>query len=167
MHLHDLQISWKEIAHWLSHCFNHCLHAPWLLLASPTAESAEKNAPLNIPTEYQDRNEVASKTQTSGLLMAYDCAAPARDQPPILPYLSSLHSGITSSGGMSSRSTAIGVYIYIYMPIHVLEKKGGGIWPCSDCRGLNQITVKYCYPLPLISLCSTCNLVPPHSRLHH
>lgn len=31
-----------------------------------------------------------------------------------------------------------------------VEKKGGGIRPCIDYRGLNKITVKYPYPLPLV-----------------
>lgn len=30
------------------------------------------------------------------------------------------------------------------------EKKGGGLRPCIDYRGLNAITVKYHYPLPLV-----------------
>ena len=29
--------------------------------------------------------------------------------------------------------------------------KDGGLRPCIDYRGLNQITVKYSYPLPLIT----------------
>ena len=31
------------------------------------------------------------------------------------------------------------------------KKKEGGLCPCIDYRGLNQITVKYSYPLPLIA----------------
>ena len=30
-------------------------------------------------------------------------------------------------------------------------KKDGTLWPCIDYRGLNAITVKNCYPIPLIS----------------
>jgi hypothetical protein len=29
--------------------------------------------------------------------------------------------------------------------------KDGGLRPCIDYRGLNQITIKYSYPLPLIA----------------
>lgn len=29
------------------------------------------------------------------------------------------------------------------------EKKEGGLRPCIDYRGLNQVTLTYCYPLPL------------------
>lgn len=32
-----------------------------------------------------------------------------------------------------------------------MEKKGGGLRPCLDFQELNQITVKYPYPLPLVS----------------
>lgn len=34
-----------------------------------------------------------------------------------------------------------------------VEKKGGGLRPCIDYRGLNGITVKYSYPLPLVPSC--------------
>ena len=32
-----------------------------------------------------------------------------------------------------------------------VKKKDGGLHPCIDCRVLNQITVRYSYPLPLIA----------------
>lgn len=31
-----------------------------------------------------------------------------------------------------------------------MEKKGGGLRPCIHHQGLNQCTVRYCYPLPLV-----------------
>lgn len=31
-----------------------------------------------------------------------------------------------------------------------METKGGSLRPCTDDRGLNQVTVKYRYPLPLV-----------------
>ena len=31
-----------------------------------------------------------------------------------------------------------------------VEKKDGGLCPCIDYRGLNDVTVKYRYPLPLV-----------------
>lgn len=31
-----------------------------------------------------------------------------------------------------------------------VEKKGSGLQPCIDYPGLNEITVKYPYPLPLV-----------------
>lgn len=31
-----------------------------------------------------------------------------------------------------------------------IEKKGGGFRPCSDYRRLNEISVKYSYPLPFV-----------------
>lgn len=31
-----------------------------------------------------------------------------------------------------------------------VEKKGGDLHPCFDYQGLNDITVKYPYPLPLV-----------------
>jgi hypothetical protein len=32
-----------------------------------------------------------------------------------------------------------------------VKKKEGGLRPCNDYQGLNQITVRYSYPLPLIA----------------
>ena len=32
-----------------------------------------------------------------------------------------------------------------------VKKEEGGLRPCIDYRGLNQITVRYSYPLPLIA----------------
>lgn len=32
-----------------------------------------------------------------------------------------------------------------------VEKKDGSLWPCIDYQGLNDIKVKNCYPLPLIT----------------
>ncbi|XP_053090663.1 uncharacterized protein LOC128318511 [Pangasianodon hypophthalmus] len=31
-----------------------------------------------------------------------------------------------------------------------VKKRDGGLWPCIDYRGLNEITVKFRYPLPLV-----------------
>lgn len=31
-----------------------------------------------------------------------------------------------------------------------VSKKDGSLRPCIDYRGLNNITVKFCYPLPLV-----------------
>lgn len=31
-----------------------------------------------------------------------------------------------------------------------VEKKGGGLRPCINYQGLNHVTVKYTYPLPLV-----------------
>jgi hypothetical protein len=36
-------------------------------------------------------------------------------------------------------------------PIFFVKKKDGSLWMCVDYRGLNKITVKNRYPLPLIS----------------
>ena len=34
---------------------------------------------------------------------------------------------------------------------YFVKKKDGGLRPCIDYRGLNKITVRYSYPLPLIA----------------
>ena len=37
------------------------------------------------------------------------------------------------------------------VPILFALKKDGGLQLCVDYRGLNKITIKNCYPLPLVS----------------
>ena len=42
------------------------------------------------------------------------------------------------------------------LPLHpqinlFVRKKDGGLRPCIDYRGINQITMRYSYPLPLIA----------------
>ena len=36
-------------------------------------------------------------------------------------------------------------------PVHFVKNLGGGLWFCMDYCGLNALTVKNKYPLPLIS----------------
>ncbi|KAK3574246.1 hypothetical protein QTP86_004398 [Hemibagrus guttatus] len=38
--------------------------------------------------------------------------------------------------------------------VFFVGKKGGGLRPCIDYRGLNKITIHNCYPLPLMATAS-------------
>lgn len=58
------------------HCHAKCLHAPSVNIALTTIESPESKVQMTIPSEYQEFNEMFSKTKASGLPphIAYDCA---------------------------------------------------------------------------------------------
>ncbi len=55
-----------------------------------------------------------------------------------------LHRGGVGQGLHSS------IYFTCISRILLREEKDGGLRPCIDYRGLNDISVKFCYPLPLV-----------------
>lgn len=44
------------------------------------------------------------------------------------------------------------------------RKKEGGLHPCIDYSGLNQVTIKYYYPLPLIPVALNHPVQPSFSQ---
>ncbi|XP_053499602.1 uncharacterized protein LOC128619445 [Ictalurus furcatus] len=157
---HNPQISWnqREITRWSAHCINHCLQVPVISLASTSIESPDKADNVLIPSVYHDLIEVFSKKKASGLPphRDYDCAidllpgtTPPRgrvypltvtEQKAMEEYIQeALHQGYIRP----STSPASAGFFFV-------EKKGGGLRPCIDYRGLNQCCVKYRYPLPLV-----------------
>ncbi|KAI2645965.1 Transposon Tf2-6 polyprotein [Labeo rohita] len=77
----------------------------------------------NMPKEYLDLKEVFSKSRAASL-------------PPHHPY---------DSGLIRPSSSPAGAGFFF------VKKKDGSLRPCIDYRGLNNITVKNTYPLPLMS----------------
>lgn len=56
-------------------------------------------------------------------------------------------------------SYTLEVLLYYYLQLRpsasagfffFVEKRGGGLWPCIDYLGLNQVTNKYRYPIQLV-----------------
>ncbi|KAK2898059.1 hypothetical protein Q8A73_014439 [Channa argus] len=112
-----------------------------------------------IPEEYLDLKEVFNKARATSLPphRPYDCAidllpgtSPPRgrlfslsapEQEAMKEYISeALEAGLIRP---SSSPAGAGFFF--------VEKKDGGLRPCIDYRGLNHITVKNRYPLPLMS----------------
>ncbi|KAI2648698.1 Transposon Tf2-9 polyprotein [Labeo rohita] len=109
---------------------NHCESISFYILDSPHAP--EKAADLcNVPAEYLDLKEVFSKSRAASLPphRPYDCAIE------LLP----------AAGFIRPSSSPAGAGFFF------VGKKDGSLRPCIDYRGLNNITVKNTYPLPLIS----------------
>ncbi len=58
-------------------------------------------------------------------------------------------------GRVYRRGSPTGLHPLFYLPccfkfLFFVAKKDGGLWPCIDYRSLNNITVKFRYPLPLV-----------------
>ncbi|KAG1927325.1 retrotransposable element [Pimephales promelas] len=85
----------------------------------------------NVPAEYLDLKEVFSKSRAASLPphRPYDCAI---DLLPAAKFI------------RPSSSPAGAGFFFV-------GKKDGSLRPCIDYRGLNNITVKNTYPLPLMS----------------
>lgn len=69
-------------------------------------------------------------------------------------YISSLQVRTRGYGRVCRGSTLTGIHRALNQTTSAgflfVEKKGGGLRPCIDYHGLNQITLKYPYPLPLV-----------------
>ncbi len=111
-----------------------------------------------LPTEYNDLVEVFSKTKATQLPphRTGDCAIDLQpgSQPPkgrifplSQPEAESMKSYIEEelAKGFLRPSTSPASAGFFFV-----KKKDGGLRPCIDYRGLNDITIKFRYPLPLV-----------------
>ncbi|KAK3534394.1 hypothetical protein QTP86_014422 [Hemibagrus guttatus] len=158
---HDPQISWHmgELVRWSATCLSKCLHKP---VSRPCLASVvEDSAPLasrHVPRVYGDFLEVFSKERGTRLPLhrAWDCAidllpntSPPRGRvyPLSLPEARAMEAYIEEALAVGhiwpSTSPAAAGFFFV-------GKKDGGLCPCIDYRGLNVITVRYPYPLPLV-----------------
>nr|XP_061790648.1 uncharacterized protein LOC133580375 [Nerophis lumbriciformis] len=112
----------------------------------------------NVPAEYHDLQRVFSKEQAGTLPphRPYDCAIDLLPNAPLpssrlykvsRPEQEAMREYISSSlasGLIRPSSSPLGAGFFF------IGKKDGGLRPCIDYRGLNEITVKNKYPLPLL-----------------
>lgn len=113
---------------------------------------------MDLPSEYEDLKMAFSKEKASQLPphRSVDCAIellPGQSPPKgrIFP-LSQPESEAMSNyikeelaKGFIRPSTSPASAGFFFV-----EKKDGGLRPCNDYRGLNEVTVKFRYPLPLV-----------------
>ncbi|KAK3569596.1 hypothetical protein QTP86_002532 [Hemibagrus guttatus] len=158
---HDPQISWHKgaLVRWSATCLSKCLHEP---VSRPCLTSVvEDSAPLasgHVPRIYGDFQEVFSKERAARLPShrAWDCtidllcntSTPSgRAYPLSLPEARAMEEYIEEALAVGhirpSTSPAAAGFFFV-------GKKDGGLHPCIDYRGLNTITVRYPYPLPLV-----------------
>uniref|UniRef100_A0A096M8A1 Gypsy retrotransposon integrase-like protein 1 n=1 Tax=Poecilia formosa TaxID=48698 RepID=A0A096M8A1_POEFO len=159
---HNPHINWTEshIEAWSRKCHTTCLRAA-VPPSQGTAKLQEAD-PLDlsaVPAEYHDLAAVFSKDKALSLPphRPYDCAIDLLSGAPLpnsrlynisRPERQTMEKYINDSlaaGIIRTSSSPLAAGFFF------VGKKDGSLRPCIDYRGLNQITVKNKYPLPLLS----------------
>ena len=156
---HNPHIDWStgSILGWGAACHQLCLQQA--TVSQPSPSPSHVSDLKGVPAVYHDLREVFSKTRATSLPphRPYDCAidllpgsSPPRGRLYSLsaPERKAMEEYINESlaaGIIRPSSSPAGAGFFF------VEKKDGSLRPCIDYRGLNNITVKNRYPLPLIS----------------
>ncbi len=114
---------------------------------------------FGVPEEYHDLRAVFSRSRATSLPphRPYDCSIELL--PGTMPPRGRLYSlSAPERGALENyltESLAAGIIVPSSSPagagFFFVKKKDGSLRPCIDYRGLNDITVKNRYPLPLMS----------------
>ncbi len=154
---HDPQISWREgqITEWGPACQERCLSK---ITRKPNTDTTLPADTIKLPPEYADLIEVFSKRKASQLPAhrSVDCAIdllpgtiPPKgrifplSQPESEAMKTYIQEELAKGFIRPSTSPASAGFFFV-------KKKDGGLRPCIDYRGLNENTVKFRYPLPLV-----------------
>ncbi|KAI7805934.1 Pol polyprotein [Triplophysa rosa] len=158
-HLHHSRHSSRKPFPFCSSCLVSCLGpAPSPVSVSPVFQ-VEATDLAGVPEEYHDLRSVFSRSRATSLPphRPYDCAID------LLPGTSPPRGRLFSLS--APEREAMDKYIYESLQAGLIrhssspagagfffvQKKDGSLRPCIDYRGLNEITVKNKYPLPLMS----------------
>ncbi|KAM4705173.1 MAM and LDL-receptor class A domain-containing protein 1 [Rhinophrynus dorsalis] len=156
LRLHNPVIDWSsdQITNWSSSCFSNCLSeipVPGLVGGIGTPENS-------IPKSYRDFSDVFSKQKAAELPphRSFDCSIdllpgtmPPRgrtfllSEPENKALLEYIQENLARGFIRHSSSPAGAGFFFV-------SKKDGTLRPCIDYRGLNKVTIKNRYPLPLI-----------------
>ncbi|KAK3544783.1 hypothetical protein QTP86_027479, partial [Hemibagrus guttatus] len=158
---HNPQISWRsgELVHWSPTCLKECLREPVSRpCGTSCVEEATPAAHGHLPHPYADFKEVFSEEGAARLPshQVWDCAIDllpntslpkGRIYPLSLPESKAMEDYIEAAlaAGHIRPSTSLVAAGFFFV-----GKKDEGLRPCIDYRGLNTITVRYPYPLPLV-----------------
>ncbi len=158
---HNPHIDWRsaKVHNWSSTCLASCLRSA--LPSSVTHQKPEPDRPdlSSIPAEYHDISEVFCKQRALSLPphRPYDCAIdllPGSTFPRSRLYNISRPERVAMEEYINN-SLAAGIIHPSSSPLGAgfffMGKKDGTLRPCIDFRGLNDITVKNKYPLPLMN----------------
>uniref|UniRef100_A0A146SAR5 Gypsy retrotransposon integrase-like protein 1 n=1 Tax=Fundulus heteroclitus TaxID=8078 RepID=A0A146SAR5_FUNHE len=158
---HNPQIDWRrgEVTGWASSCSESCLFSAQSPHSSEGKVEEVYPHLSKVPPEYHDLREVFNKAKATSLPphRPYDCAI-------------DLLSGTTPPRGRlyslsAPESQAMQEYINDALRAGIIRpssspagagfffvgKKDGSLRPCIDYRGLNNISVKNRYPIPLMN----------------
>ncbi len=157
---HNPRVDWgrNTVSEWSETCYASCLVSACFSVSCSSLQD-ELGSQSNVPEEYLDLKEVFSKSRAASLPphRPYDCAidlVPGMSPPKGRLYLLSvpereameryISDSLTAGIIRPSSSPAGAGFLFV-------AKKNGSLRPCTDYRGLNSITVKNTYPLPLMS----------------
>uniref|UniRef100_A0A3P9BBG8 Chromo domain-containing protein n=1 Tax=Maylandia zebra TaxID=106582 RepID=A0A3P9BBG8_9CICH len=158
---HNPHIDWARgcITGWSTYCHEQCLRSavPVCVTTDPAGLPAPPDL-SSVPADYHDLSQVFSKDRAQSLPphRPYDCGI---DLLPGAPLPSSRLYNIAKPERESMEryitdSLAVGIIRPSTSPLGAgfffVEKKDKTLRPCIDFRGLNKITVKNKYPLPLL-----------------
>ena len=130
---------------------------PFVIYATPISE--EKTLATSIPEQYKDFQDVFQKKNADILPehRPYDCAIDLQEgtQPPFGPIYNLSQTELTELRQYIDENLAKNFIRHSKSPagapILFVKKKDGSLRMCVDYRGLNKVTKKNRYPLPLIS----------------
>jgi hypothetical protein len=131
--------------------------APFVIYATPT--SRETTSTASIPGQYKDFQDIFQKKNADMLPehRPYDCAIDLEDgaQPPFGPIYNLSQTELAELRKYIDENLAKNFIRHSKSPagapILFVKKKDGSLRMCVDYRGLNKVTKKNRYPLPLIS----------------
>ncbi len=157
---HNPRVDWgrNTVLEWSRACYASCLVSAGFSVCDSVLQEEMGNL-SNVPEEYLDLKEVFSKSRAASLPphRPYDCAidlVPGMSPPKgrlyslSVPEREAMEKYISDSltaGFIRPSSSPAGAGFFF------VAKKDGSLRPCIDYRGLNNITVKNTYPLPLMS----------------
>uniref|UniRef100_A0A8L0DW93 ribonuclease H n=1 Tax=Oncorhynchus mykiss TaxID=8022 RepID=A0A8L0DW93_ONCMY len=155
---HNPTVSWPQraLTGWSRECSGRCLGVS---VGATTVESPDQVSTVRIPPEYADLALAFCKKKATQLPphRRGDCAIDLL----VDAALPRSHVYPLSQAEMVAMETYISESLrqgYIQPSISPVSssfffvKKDGGLCPCIDYGGLNKITVRYTYPLPLIAM---------------
>ncbi|KAL0186362.1 hypothetical protein M9458_018032, partial [Cirrhinus mrigala] len=157
---HNPRVDWghDSVSTWGESCYANCLLSACSSVSRSLLQEESVNL-SNVPKEYLDLKEVFSKSRAASLPphRPYDCAIkllPGMSPPkgklyslsaPEREAMEKYISDSLAAGLIRPSSSPAGAGFFF------VKKKDGSLQPCIDYRGLNNITVKNTYPLPLMS----------------
>ncbi len=157
--LHNPHLNWTQnsILSWSESCHASCLLSACSSVSCSVFQDEQMDL-SNVPSEYLDLKRVFSKSRAASLPLhrPYDCAIDLL--PGTSPPKGKLYSLSTPEREAMEKYISDSLAAKIIRPsspagagVFFVKKKDGSLRPCIDYRGLNNITVKNTYPLPLMS----------------
>ena len=152
---HRPRVDWSrhEILDWDPACSSRCLQKAYTPVVTPRRE--EPPDPAKVPREYHDLGEVFRKSRATCLSphRPYDCVIELQSgaTPPRGRIFSLSRPQREAMEKYLSESLAAGIIRLSSSPgFFFVGKKDGNLRPCINYRGINAMTVRNRYLLPLM-----------------